>query len=144
MINTNTCAVTDSPTTTISEEEHPNCTPDSERTECTFLNYGSMIRQLRVLGFWPQIYNPADVLHAAAITNSLAEVAEKLTNLQVLSWRQNRDDSLGNGWVERHRKCDSGKLLANKISAILVRMQDCISNNTRNSLRRNAGTCQGL
>ena len=97
-----------------------------------------------MLGFWPQIFNPVDVLHAATITDSLAEVAEKLTTLQVLTWRQNRDDSLGNDGFEKHRECDSGKLLANKISAILVRMEDCISNDTRDGLRRNAGTCQGL
>jgi hypothetical protein len=84
------------------------------------------------------------VLHAATITDSLAEVAEKLMNLQVLIWRQNRDDSLRNGGVEKHRGCDSGKLLANKISAILVRMEDCISNDTRDGLRRNAFTCQGV
>lgn len=147
MINTNTCVAVDSPTSTIR-------IPNSERTECTLLNYGSMIRQLRLLGFWPQIHNPADVLHVAAITDPLAEVMENLTNVQVLTWRYNRHNHFSQGGLEdrdvtmggdeRHKGCDSGKLLANKISAVMVRMDDCISNDTRDSLRRNARMCHGL
>jgi hypothetical protein len=138
MINTNTCAEINSPTSNIS---------DIERTGCTLLNYGSMVRQLRVLGFWPQINQWPYVLRAAAITDSVAEVAEKLSNMPVLTWRNSRHDSHGADVIyvngnERHMACDSGKLLAHKICAVLVRMGDCISNDTRETLRRNAGMCQ--
>jgi hypothetical protein len=140
MINTNTCAAVDSQNSHI---------PDVERTGCTLLNYGSMVRQLRMLSFWPQINQWPYVLRAASITESVAEVAEKLSNMQVLTWRNSRHDSHGADVIyvsgnERHLGCDSGKLLAHKICAVLVRMGDCISNDTRDTLRRNAGMCQDL
>ncbi|KAF2792465.1 hypothetical protein K505DRAFT_362874 [Melanomma pulvis-pyrius CBS 109.77] len=133
MINNNTCVAANNPLT--------GPITEADRTECTLLNHGSTVRQLRMLGFWPKICNASSLVHATDISHSVTEVAAQLTNVQVLTWKHSRHDSLGEngtGVDGRHAGCDAGKLLANKISAILVRVEDCVSDRMRNEIRRNA------
>lgn len=139
MINTNTCVAANTPLT--------GSITEADRTECTLLNHGSTVRQLRMLGFWPKICNASSLVHATDIPHSVTEVAAQLTNVQVLTWKHARHDSLGengSGVDGRHAGCDAGKLLANKISAILVRVEDCVSDRMRDEIRRNAGKCSDV
>ena len=77
MIESNTCIA---PQTTTPPLEPAEC------TECTLLNHSSMIRHLKMVGYWPH-------RHQASLRDSVSTVFVQLTSVQVLQWRPRYDSS---------------------------------------------------
>ena len=134
MTNGNTCV---SRTESSQSQPIPPEVSQEERTKCTLLNQGSMIRHLRMIGYWPEPFRQRE---AKELLDSVNEVAHALANVQVLTWKR-RHDSVDENSLNghHHEACDSGKLLANKVSKILVNMEDPVLEARKNELRMNAG-----
>ena len=127
--------------------------PSPTPSECTLLNLGSTLRQLHGIGLSPAIWVPNGGF-ATEILDSVATIAAQLTTLRIAQVRDRRHDSTGTSYDNigehggsvladdlRHEGCDSGTLLANRISKVVVGIEDCVSVRTRDQMRMNAGKC---
>jgi hypothetical protein len=97
---------------------------ETERAQCTGINYHSMQRSLTKLGYWPPLH------HSQGIYDSAQEVANALSSIQVLKYARMRD-------VDLHAPCDAGRQLADRVTAVAHELPDPVDIDTLHRLAQN-------
>lgn len=104
---------------------------DLERSLCTSTNLLSILRALKVAGFWPPLET------ARVVNGSVNSVAEMLMNISMIKYKR-ADATEANGLHTLHDICNSGRQLADRVQKIIDSMENPIEKDTQIQMRRNA------
>ncbi|KAF2708510.1 hypothetical protein K504DRAFT_535100 [Pleomassaria siparia CBS 279.74] len=121
-----------------------------ERTQCTLLNQGSLVRHFHMFGLWPEVSDMSHTIKASAIFESVWTIASQLTTIQCRDLYTptaiyhgaygglfNHHGAMN--FINLHYDCDSGRTLSYKISWIMVHFEEYVTKQLKDEMRKNAG-----
>ncbi|ORY13640.1 hypothetical protein BCR34DRAFT_561868 [Clohesyomyces aquaticus] len=125
---------------------------DTDRTNCTLLNYGTLVQKLKSLGYWPVLRT------TSCMRDSVTSVANLLSSIKVLACPSDENEpstssqadsstsrlaipptpvNAGVKLSSAHAHCDAGLRLATKIQAVIRGVENTVDDHTMLEVRQN-------